>query len=279
MTFRTYHDVAGEDRSRLAEQVGAQRARVAARLGSVKRVVAVLSGKGGVGKSYVTSVIAQAAARNGAIGVVDADLRSPTVARLLGAAGPVRVGVDGAVPALTPEGIRVMSTDLLLDEGAPLRWREPAGERFIWRGAMETGALREFLGDTTWGELDLLLVDLPPGADGATDLVALVPELAGAIVVTIPSDEARRSVARTMRAAREAGIPLLGVVENMAGYRCSDCGAIGPLFPGNAGEALAEEFGLRLLTRFPFAPERASVVTSQAARMLALVCLGEVEGE
>jgi len=278
MTFRTYNDVAGEDRSRLAEQVGAQRARVAARLHSVRRVVAVLSGKGGVGKSYVAARIARAAAAVSRVGVLDADLRSPTVARLLGAKGPVRLTEDALEPAVTADGIRVMSTDLLLAEGAPLRWREPATERFVWRGAMETGALREFLGDVGWGDLDLLLVDLPPGADGATDLVALVPELAGAVVVTIPSEEARRSVARTMRAASEAGIPLLGVVENMAGYRCGDCGAVGPLFSGDAGAVLAGEFSLPLLARIPFVPDSASASPEDGVDAIVRACLGREVG-
>jgi ATP-binding protein involved in chromosome partitioning len=277
MTFRTYHDVAGDDRSHLAEQVGAQRARVAARLHSVRRVIAVLSGKGGVGKSYIAARIAQAACGEARVGVLDADLRSPTVARLLGATGPLRLTEDALEPAVTPEGIRVMSTDLLLAEGAPLRWREPATERFVWRGAMETGALREFLGDVGWGELDLLLVDLPPGADGASDLVALVPELAGAVVVTIPSEEARRSVARTMRAAREAGIPLLGIVENMAGYRCGDCAAVGPLFSGTAGATLAAEFSLPLLARIPFVPEGAGAPSDTGMEAIVRVCLGQEE--
>lgn len=278
MSFRTYNEVTGEDRSRLAEQVGAQRARVAARLHAVRRVVAVLSGKGGVGKSYVAALIARAAARSARVGVLDADLRSPTVARLLGATGPVRLTEDALEPAITTDGVRVMSTDLLLAEGAPLRWREPDTERFVWRGTMETGALREFLGDVGWGKLDLLLVDLPPGADGATDLIGLVPELAGAVVVTIPSEEARRSVARTMRAAVEAGIQLLGVVENMAGYRCGDCGAVGPLFPGAAGEELAGEFSLPLLARIPFAPEGASLRSDGGVEAIVGVCLGRESG-
>ena len=256
MSLRTYFQVSGADSSRLAEQVAAQRAQVRERLRSVRRVVAVMSGKGGVGKSFVTASLARAAVRRwpDGVGVLDADLRSPTVARLLGAAGPLRVTEAGVSPAMGADGVRVMSTEFLLDAGRPLAWREPDTERFVWRGTLEAGVLREFLGDVVWGELELLLVDLPPGADGVADLAALVPGLTGALAVTIPSDEARRSVGRALRAAAEAGIRLLGVIENMAGYHCADCGRTGPLFTGDAGADLAAEFGVPLLARLPFVP-------------------------
>lgn len=253
MSFRTYFDVPGADRSALGEQVAAQRARVARRLASVARVVAIVSGKGGVGKSYVTAAVAAAAARHGTqVGVVDADLKSPTVARMLGATGPLAVTDDGVAPASGAEGVRVVSSDFLLDDGRPLAWREPEDDRFVWRGALEAAALREFLGDVTWGRLDLLLVDLPPGADGVSDLAALVPQLSGALAVTLPSDESGRSVARTMHALRDAGIPLLGVVENMSGYHCDACREDRPLFAGHAGDTLADAFRVPLLAQIPF---------------------------
>ena len=268
MSFRTYHEVAGTDRSDLMSQVLAQRDLVAKRLESVRRVVAVMSGKGGVGKSYVTAAVASAAAQAfadgkagggavrgvGGVGVLDADLRSPTVARLLGATGPLRVGEDGVEPVVGRGGVLVVSTDLLLDEGQPLKWNEPDHERFVWRGLLEAGTLREFLSDVVWGRLDLLLIDLPPGADGVIDLLELVPNLAGALIVTIPSEESRRSVARTMRSATNAGIPILGVVENMSGYLCASCDTPGSLFEGDAGADLAREFDVRLIGRIPFAP-------------------------
>jgi ATP-binding protein involved in chromosome partitioning len=253
LKFRTYRDVAGEDRSGLLEQVTAQRERVGRRLADVHRIVAVMSGKGGVGKSFVTAALARAIARQGKeVGVLDADLRSPTVARLLDARGPLVVGQDAVEPASGADNVRVISTDLLLAEGRPLAWREPGAERFVWRGALELSALREFLGDVAWGALDMLLVDLPPGADGVVDLHALVPGLTGAIVVTIPTDEARRSVARTMQAAREDGITLVGIIENMSGYACPGCGALGPLFQGDAGRRLSDEFDVPLLGAIPF---------------------------
>jgi ATP-binding protein involved in chromosome partitioning len=266
VSFRTYREVEGEDRSRLLAQVTAQRERVARRLASVERVVAVMSGKGGVGKSHVTALLASglAAGSARAVGVLDADLRSPTVARLLSAAGPLRVTDDGVEPAVGEAGVRVVSTDLLLPESQPLRWREPASERFVWRGALEAGTLREFLGDVVWGSLDLLLVDLPPGGDGSVDLKDLVPDLAGALVVTIPSEESARSVSRAMRSASEAGVPLLGVVENMSGYACRQCGDLRPLFGGTAGHDLSEAFGVPLLARLPFSGGPAPAASGDA---------------
>jgi ATP-binding protein involved in chromosome partitioning len=148
----------------------------------------------------------------------------------------------------------VFSTDLLLEEGAPLRWHEPDSARFVWRGTLEVGALREFLSDVVWGDLDLLLIDLPPGTDRLQDLAELAPGMAGVVAVTIPSEESRRAVARAMRAAREAGLALLGVVENMSGYACPGCGARTSLFPGDAGDTLAAEFGVPLVARIPFTP-------------------------
>ena len=255
LSFRTYFDVREADRSGLAAQIGEQRRRVAARLAQVRRVALVMSGKGGVGKSHLTAALARALASRGQrVGVLDADLRSPTVARLLEARGPLQVLDDAVSPAVGADGIKVMSTDFLLADGKPLEWRGPSQERFVWRGSLEVGALREFLSDVLWGELDLLMIDLPPGADGAVELGGLIPNLSGAVAVTIPSEESRASVSRTMRAAQDGGLRLLGVIENMSGYRCDGCATTQPLFRGNAGQELAEEFDVELLGRVPFTP-------------------------
>jgi ATP-binding protein involved in chromosome partitioning len=275
MKFRTYHEVAGGDASRLGEQVAAQRNRIRERLRGVRHVVGVMSGKGGVGKSYLTAAMAAGLAPRlpQGVGVLDGDLKSPTAARLLGATGPLHLDADGVDPAVGHGGVKVFSMDLLLEEGRPLRWREPGTERFIWRGVLETGALREFLADVRWGALDLLLVDLPPGVDHLEDLAELVPDLTGAIAVTIPSEESRRSVERAMHAARESKVRLLGVVENMSGYACAECGSTGPLFPGEAGAALARSFGVPLLDRVPFraTPPEASRLATLTDALLAVL--------
>ena len=260
MTFRTYRDVTGEDRSQLLEQVLDQRRRVRERLLEVRHVIGVVSGKGGVGKSHVTAGLATAlASRAGeCVGVLDADLESPTVAGLLDARGPVRADAGAVHPVIARAGVRVFSMDLLLRDGEPMRWRSEGSEAFVWRGTLEAGALLEFLADVAWGVLDLLLVDLPPGTDRLADLKALVPNLAGVLAVTIPTEESRRSVARAIRSAQADDVRVLGIVENMSGYACPECDSVGPLFPGDAGTALAREFGLSLLARLPFTPAAGS---------------------
>jgi ATP-binding protein involved in chromosome partitioning len=254
--IRTYGQLTEADRSDLVGQVAAQRERVASRLASVRHVVAVISGKGGVGKSLVSAGLAAALARSGrAVGLLDADLHGPTAARMLGVrAGSLVVREHEVDPALAACGVRVMSSDLLLDEGAPLTWREPGHERFVWRGTLAAGMLREFLGDVAWGALDVLLVDMPPGSDRLDTLVELVPRLRGAVIVTIPSESSYRAVRRAVAAARAARVPLLGVVENMSGYRCGSCRERGPLFAGDAGERIASDAGTALLAQVAFDP-------------------------
>ena len=253
---RTYHEVAGSDRSDLPGQVAAQRAKVAARLSGVRHVVAVVSGKGGVGKSLVSAGLAAALARAGrAVGLLDADFHGPTAARMLGARAGGLVVREGAVEPALASGVRVMSSDLLLEETAPLAWREPGHERFVWRGALAAGMLREFLADVAWGALDVLLVDMPPGSERLDTLAELLPTLAGAVVVTIPSEASYRAVRRSVEAARTARVSVIGVVENMAGYRCGACYATGPLFAGDAGDRLARDAGAPLLARVAFDPK------------------------
>ena len=245
MSFRTYHEVAGPDASRVADQVGAQHARVRGRLRSVRRVVAVMSGKGGVGKSFVTARLAASIGRAGrAVGVLDADLNGPTIARLLAAEGPLRVTPDGVEPRVGADGVRCVSMAHLLEDGRPLTFRGPEAESFVWRGALEAAALRELLGDVAWGALDLLLVDLPPGNQRLLELCDLLPVPPEVLTVTIATPESRDAVRRALRTAAERGARTLGIVENM----------VGPEFPGDAGEALAREFAIPLLARIPFQP-------------------------
>jgi ATP-binding protein involved in chromosome partitioning len=261
VSFRTYFDVDGADRSGLLDQVVRQRARVAERLRDVARIVAIVSGKGGVGKSYLAAALARGLAERGAtIGVLDADLQSPTIARMLGAKGPLHVGENGVEPGIGYDGVRIISTDLLLDDGRPLAWQKRGvdNEAHIWRGAAEAGVLREFLADVKWDALDVLLVDMPPDTGRLAHLATLVHDKLSAIAVTIPSDESARSVTRALAATRDAGIPILGVVENMSGYACATCDTIGPLFAGDAAARLAAAFDVPVLARLPFIPRGAT---------------------
>jgi ATP-binding protein involved in chromosome partitioning len=245
LNIRTYHDLTEPDRSGLLGQVVAQRARVAERLAAVGRVVAVMSGKGGVGKSYVTAHLARALARRGAqAGVLDADLNGPTIGRLLEAAGPLVVDADGVHPRGGTDGVRCVSMAHLVEDGQPLAFKGPEAESFIWRGTLEASALRELLGDVAWGTLDTLLLDLPPGMQRFLELCDLLPAPPAVLTVTIPTPESGDAVRRAMRAAADRGAPLLGVIENMAG----------PPFTGSAGDDLSREFGVPLLARIPWHP-------------------------
>ncbi len=249
--MKRYRDIAGDGGSDIVGQVEAQQARLTARLKDVRATIAVVSGKGGVGKSSVTANLAGAFALAGArVGVLDADLNGPTMATMLGVRGRTLVVTDAGVePPAGALGIRVMSMDLLLaDDATPLTWEAPTqAEAHTWRGAMEANAVREFLADTGWGPLDVLLIDLRPGTDRLATIAGLVPGLSGAVVVTIPSDVSRLVVRRSLTVARQVGTPVLGLVENMAG-----------VFPGPGGETLAREAEVPFLGRVPFDPALAA---------------------
>lgn len=275
--IRGYADVEGADRSDLAGQVQEQRDRVHRRLEDVDRVLAVMSGKGGVGKSYVAASLAAALAAEGAAtGLLDADLDGPTADRMMGAPRePLGVTEDGVRPARAG-GVRLISTGLLLEEDAPMAWRGPDAESFVWRGAQEHGVLREFLGDVAWGALDWLVVDLPPGSDRLEQLLGLVPDLHAAVAVTLPTGASRTSVERSLRLVRDEGVPVAGVVENMSTYACPGCGERGALFPGEAGRELAERFDLSLLGAVPFDPRAAALADGgETARALSETAAGE----
>ena len=262
------HPEAVPDKSNILGQVLAQRERVASRLAHVKRVIAVMSGKGGVGKSALTANLAAALAMQGkAVGVVDADLNGASAAAMLGARGQkLEIAPDGVRPAIGVCDVRVMSMDLFLpDDDTPVRWQHPGGladDAFVWRGSMEANALREFISDTEWGELDYLLLDLPPGADRFDTVARLVPQLAdpstgGALVVTIPSQVSHLVVRRAIAAAREAGAHLIGLIENMAGYVSESGDVVGELFPNGRGVAFADQVGVPHLGQVPFDPRLA----------------------
>lgn len=258
---KTYHDIAVPGGSDIPGQVSRREARVRARMTSVAHSLAVMSGKGGVGKSAVTANLAAALATLGhRVGVLDADINGPCMAKMLGVrGGALTLAQDGVQPATGPLGIKVVSMDLLLPRAAaPVEWDAPAPPHpHTWRGALEATALEEFLADTKWGELDFLLVDLPPGPERWAGLHGLLPRCDGVIAVTIPSQVAQLTVRRSVISARRLRARLLGVVENMCHYLCPQCGATQPLFPAE-GEAQAAALGVPVLAKIPFDPRLAS---------------------
>ena len=239
----------------MMKQITEQLIQVKTRMGQIKRKVVVMSGKGGVGKSLVTVNLGLALAREGQkVGILDVDLNGPCVPKMLGLEGAMmEMTSEGAIPPTGPFGIKVASMQFFLKEGSPLRWKGPMDLSPVWLGMLEMSVLREFLADILWGSLDYLLADLPPGAaaDKPPVIVGFLPELDGAVIVTTPSEISTNVVRKSIRYARDLGIPILGLIENMSGFRCPDCDSVSPLFDGNA-QPLCDEFSIPHLGRIPF---------------------------
>lgn len=224
--------------------------RLKIRMSKVKHKIAVISGKGGVGKSLVTVNLAMAFALQShayKVGVLDADIHGPCVPKMLGMKGQrLQVGPPGAFPAVGPMGIKVVSMDFLL----------PSDESpVIWRGPVKMGVIRQFLSEIVWGDLDFLFIDLPPGTgDEPLSVIQLLPELDGVIIVTTPSEVSRDVVKKAVTFARMVGAPIIGIIENMSGFVCPKCGEEISIFGVGGGEKIAEEMKVLLLGKIPIDP-------------------------
>ena len=219
------------------------------RMKHVKHTVAVISGKGGVGKSTVTVNLAAAFSLNGKhVGILDADIHGPSVPRLLGLTGQqVKVGPPGAFPVIGTLGMKVVSIDFFLPEE-----QTPT----IWRGPLKMTAIRQFLSDVVWGELDVLFIDLPPGTgDEPLSIAQLLPNIDGVVIVTMPSELSRAVVQKAITFARRVGMPIIGIVENMSGYVCPGCGEKIDIFQSGGGKKMAEETGVPFLGSIPIDPK------------------------
>lgn len=210
----------------------------------VRSVLAVSSCKGGVGKSTVATNLACALAGRGLrVGLLDADVYGPSVPMMMGVEQRPQAAGGKVLP---PErhGVVLMSMGFFLDDRSPV----------IWRGPMVMGLIRQFLRDVDWGELDVLVVDMPPGTgDAALTLAQQVP-LTGAVVVTTPQEVALADVERGIAMFRQVHVPVLGIVENMSSYVCPDCGERDDLFGSGGGESLSRQFGVPLLEQVPLVP-------------------------
>jgi len=217
------------------------------RMGDVRYKIAVLSGKGGVGKSVVTANLALALAsrgRRGLVGILDADITGPTIPKLLNLRGrDLLAGPNGIEPIIGPLDVKVVSMDYLLpNDYTPV----------IWRGPLKSTAIKQFLGDINWGKLDFLFIDLPPGTgDEPLTIAQSIPNITGAIIITIPSEVSQIVVKRAVGFCRVLNIPIIGVVENMSGFVCPNCGAEVDIFMRGGGERIALEMGLDFLGRIP----------------------------
>jgi ATP-binding protein involved in chromosome partitioning len=229
-----------------APQPAPERETWADKIPGIKRVVAVASGKGGVGKSTVSANLAHALAGLGfTVGLLDADIYGPSQQLMMGAAGEPTGDESGRIyPVEAPGGVKVMSFGYFVDADQPV----------IWRGPMLQKALEQFFGDVHWGELDYLVVDLPPGTgDVALTLCQNVP-LAGAVIVTTPQDVALIDARKGLHMFRKLETRVLGIVENMSGFECPECGHVEPIFGAGGGARTADELGLPLLGSVPLDP-------------------------
>lgn len=224
----------------------------ASQLNQVGRVIAVMSGKGGVGKSSVTALLALALARRGyKVGILDADITGPSIPRLFGLRpGEVYGSAFGILPPVAAEGIKIMSVNLLLpDEDTAV----------IWRGPLISGALQQFWTEVIWGRLDALLVDLPPGTSDAALTVMQSLPVNGVIVVTTPQELAAMVVRKAVHMARQLNVPVLGVVENMSYFVCPDSGKHHEIFGPSHAEEVAAAAGAPVLARLPIDPQLAAL--------------------
>src|SRR5262245_30059756 len=265
--MKRYHDIAGDGGSRILEQVAEQRTRIADGLAGVRHLLAVGSGKGGVGKSTLTLHLAGALrARGLRIAILDADFNGPTQARMAGVQGALFVpGSHKVSLPRTRNGIAVFSMGSVIPESDALASETAAhGQSHTWRSTREFALLGEILESFDWGALDLLMFDLPPGAERTVQYADFLGPFDGAqgrprtsfLLVTIPSEVARGVVARSVAALSKGPTRLLGYVANMSGYYCRDCNAIKPLFE-SATVRDGASLGIPCLGTVPFDPDLA----------------------
>ena len=220
---------------------------------NVKHIVAVMSGKGGVGKSLVTSMLAVHLSRKGyKVGILDADITGPSIPKAFGVYADVEGDENGAMlPPVTKTGIKVMSVNLMLeDETRPV----------VWRGSLIAGTVRQFWTDTAWGDLDFLLVDCPPGTGDVPLTVFQTLPLDGIVIVSSPQDLVSMIVSKAANMAAMMNIPVLGLVENLSYVKCPDCGKEIKVFGDSHIEEIAEKFGYELLARIPMDPKLSALV-------------------
>lgn len=245
--------------SEIVKQITEMTARVEAGMRGVRHKIGVMSGKGGVGKSTVTVNLAVEMARKGGkIGILDADINGPSVPKILGITDKgMRIGEGWALPVTWSRDIKVASMALLLTgKNTPVMWKGPTSSASVWLGAMEMSVIREFLSDVAWGELDVLLIDLPPGAgDKPVSIAQLIPRFDGVVIVTTPSQVSEAVVARSINHAKELGIPVMGIIENMSSFVCPECGKNVELFHPSDIKKMSDDLEVPFLGRVPFDPK------------------------
>ncbi len=212
------------------------------RMENVKNIIAVASGKGGVGKSTTSVNLALALSHEGAkVGLLDADIYGPSQPRMMGLSGQPESSDGKSIEPMRNYGIETMSIGFLIDEETPM----------IWRGPMVTQALEQLLNDTNWSDLDYLVIDLPPGTGDTQLTLAQKVPVSGAVIVTTPQDIALLDARKGLKMFEKVEVPILGIVENMSTHVCSECGHEEPIFGQGGGLQMAEDYNINLLGSLP----------------------------
>ena len=228
----------------------------------VSRVIAIASGKGGVGKSFVTTMLAVGAMQRGLkVGILDADITGPSIPKAFGLAGGTYKSDDGIEPQMTTGGIRVMSLNMLVSDPS---------DPVVWRGPVIAGAVKQFWTDVHWGELDIMFVDMPPGTGDVPLTVFQSLPVDGVVVVSSPQELVEMIVSKSVKMAAMMGKKVLALVENMSFFRCPHCGEIAAPFGETKSTSLAERFSIPAVARLPINPEYAASIDSGAAEYLML---------
>ena len=227
---------------------------------SVRHVIGVVSGKGGVGKSFVTGSLANMMAAKGySVGILDADITGPSIPRMYGLTGSAMGTDEGIYPRITKNGVKVISVNLLLpSEDTPV----------IWRGPILAGMVKQFWTDVVWGDLDYLFVDMPPGTGDVPLTVFQSLPVEGIIMVTSPQDLVAMIVSKAVNMAKQMDIPVLGIVENMSYFECPDNGKRYNIFGESHIDEVAYEQGIKVLAKLPIDPKVAELVDNGRAAEL-----------
>ena len=208
----------------------------------VKNIIAVASGKGGVGKSTVSVNLAVALAQSGAsVGLLDADITGPNIPLMMGVDGQPKASASNKITPLERYGVKVISIQFFVPEGQPI----------VWRGPLVGGAIQQFLRDVDWGDLDYLVIDLPPGTSDAQLTLAQAVPISGTVLVTTPQEVALADVTKALAMLKRMSVPVIGIVENMTGFVCSHCGEVTEIFGRGGGERFAQQHGIEYLGGIP----------------------------
>lgn len=221
---------------------------------SVKKVIGIVSGKGGVGKSLVTGMLATLFSRKGfSTAVMDADITGPSIPKMFGVGGRAAGNQDGIIPAKSRNGINIMSVNLLL---------ENPGDPVIWRGPIIAGVVKQFWTDVNWGDVDYMFVDMPPGTGDVPLTVFQSLPVDGIIIVTSPQELVSMIVEKAVKMAEIMNIPVVGIVENMSYFECPDCGKKHSIFGESHIDEIAARYGIKSVSRLPIDPLLAACVDS-----------------